>query len=89
MLRSHRADAAGAQPAGARSTAKSPRRDPPGGPRPPIDLAPASVHEAITRQMVERLAEDLAEIKGRLDGLLFMVAGAIVLDVVMRLAALR
>jgi hypothetical protein len=37
--------------------------------------------------MVERLADDLGEIKGRLDGLLFMVAGAIVLDVVMRLAA--
>ena len=89
MLRSHRANAAGAEPAAPRATAMPPRRDPPGGPRPPIDLAPASVHEAITRQMVERLAEDLDEIKGRLDGLLFMVAGAIVLDVVMRLAALR
>ena len=89
MLRSHRAGAAGAEPARARSTALPPPRDPPGGPRPPIDLAPASVHEAITRQMVERVAEDLAEIKSRLDGLLFMVAGAIVLDVVMRLAALR
>ena len=34
--------------------------------------------------MVEGLAEDLKEIRGRLNGLLWMVAGAIVLDVVMR-----
>lgn len=56
------------------------------GPGRTVDLAPASAYDALTRQMVERLAEDLGEIKGRLDGLLFMVAGAIVLDVVMRLA---
>lgn len=54
-----------------------------------VDLAPASAYEALTRQMVERLVVDLAEIKVRLDGLLFMVAGAIVLDVVLRVAALR
>lgn len=52
----------------------------------PVDLAPASAYEALTRQMVEGLAADLAEIKGRLDGLLFMVGGAIVLDVALRLA---
>lgn len=62
----------------------------PAGPTPgPVDLAPASAYEALTRQMVEGLAADLGEIKGRLDGLLFMVAGAIVLDVVLRVAALR
>lgn len=51
-----------------------------------VDLAPASAYEALTRQMVDRLTVDLAEIKSRLDGLLFMVAGAIVLDLVIRLA---
>ena len=35
--------------------------------------------------MVESLAEDLREIKGRLNGLLFMLTGAILLDVVERL----
>ena len=79
---------AGAEPAALRTPIGRPRVRP-DGPRPPVDLAPASAYEAITRQMVERLAEDLAQIKGRLDGLLFMVAGAIVLDVVLRLAALR
>ena len=51
-----------------------------------VDLGPASAYEAVTRQMVEGLAEDLKEIKGRLNGLLWMVAGAIVLDVVIRVA---
>lgn len=50
-----------------------------------VDLAPASAYEALTRQLVEGVTEDLDEMKGRLDGLLFMVAGAIVLDVALRL----
>jgi hypothetical protein len=63
-----------------------PFRERPGDAGRPVDLAPASAYEALTRQLVEGLAEDLDEIKGRLDGLLFMVAGAIVLDVALRLA---
>lgn len=51
----------------------------------PVDLRPASAYEAVTRQMVEGLAEDLREIKTRLNGLLFMLAGAIVLDGITRL----
>jgi hypothetical protein len=51
-----------------------------------LDLEPRTAHEAITRQMVVALAEDVAEVKTRLNGLLFMVAGAIVLEVVLRLA---
>ena len=79
--------ASGAEPAAFRTSIERPGERP-DGPRPPVDLAPASAYEALTRQMVERLAEDLEEIKGRLDGLLFMIAGAIVLDVVLRLAEL-
>ena len=51
-----------------------------------VELRPASAYEAVTRQMVEALAEDLREIKGRLNGLLWMLSGAIVIDVVIRLA---
>jgi len=51
-----------------------------------VDLSPASAYEAVTRQMVEALADDLREIKRRLDGLLWMVAGAIVIDIVIRLS---
>ena len=56
------------------------------GHRAPVDLAPGSAYEALTRQMVEALTGELDEIKGRLNGLLFMVAGAIVVDVALRLA---
>lgn len=57
------------------------------GPREPaIELGPASVYEAVTRQMVEALAEDIREIKTRVNGLLWMVAGAIVVDIAIRLA---
>jgi hypothetical protein len=60
---------------------------PPGDPPPlpdPIDLRPASAYEAVTRQMVESLAEDLREIKSRLNSLIFMMVGAILLDVLSR-----
>jgi hypothetical protein len=51
-----------------------------------VDLKPATAYEAVTRQMVEDLARELVDIKGRLNGLLFMVAGAIVVDLALRLA---
>jgi hypothetical protein len=54
--------------------------------RPSVEMRPGSAYEAVTRQMVEGLADELKEIRGRLNGLLWMVAGAIFLDVLMRLA---
>lgn len=50
-----------------------------------IDLRPANAYEAVTRQMVEDIAVELREIKGRLNSLLFMVASAMLLDVVARI----
>ncbi len=52
-----------------------------------VSLEPASAYEAVTRQMVLGLSEELREIKSRLNGLLFMVAGSVLLDVVLRLAS--
>lgn len=49
-----------------------------------VSLEPASAYEAVTRQMVVGLEEDLREIKARLNGLLFMVAGSVLLEVVTR-----
>ena len=57
---------------------------PPGQERPPVSLEPASAYEAVTRQMVLGLQEDLREIKGRLNGLIFLVAGAVLLDILSR-----
>jgi hypothetical protein len=51
-----------------------------------VTLEPGSVFEAVTRQMVEDLRREIGEIKARLNGLLFMVAGAVVVDVALRLA---
>lgn len=50
-----------------------------------VAMNPASAYEAVTRQMVEALAADLAEIKGRLNGLLWMLAGTMALDVALRM----
>jgi hypothetical protein len=53
--------------------------------REPVSLEPISAYEAVTRQMVVGLSEELREIKARLNGLLFMVAGSMLLEVVNRL----
>ena len=52
----------------------------------PVDLMPKSAHEAITRQMVTDLAADVAEVKTRVNAVLWLLAGAVAIDVVMRLA---
>jgi hypothetical protein len=51
-----------------------------------VDLAPLSTYEVVTRQMVESLSDDIREIKGRLNGLLWMVAGATLIDALIRLS---
>lgn len=51
-----------------------------------IGLGPATTYEAVTRQMVTAIDDDLREIKSRLNGLLFLVAGAVVTDLALRLA---
>ena len=50
-----------------------------------IDLAPKSAHEALTRQMVSDLAADLTEVKNRVNAMLWLVAGAVVVEGAMRL----
>ena len=62
------------------------RKGPTAPERPTVSLEPASAYEAVTRQMVVAVNEDLREIKARLNGLLFMVAGSVLLDVALRLA---
>ena len=50
-----------------------------------LDLSPKSAHEALTRQMVSDLAADLTEVKNRVNAMLWLVAGAVVVEVAMRL----
>jgi hypothetical protein len=51
-----------------------------------VDLSPKSAHEALTRQMVSDLAADLSELKSRVNAILWLVAGPVIVDVAMRLA---
>jgi hypothetical protein len=59
---------------------------PPAPPSPSdgIDLRPGSAYEAVTRQMVESLADDMKEIKTRLNNIFYMVIGAILIDILSR-----
>jgi hypothetical protein len=65
-----------------RESADGKASDGPGG---TIELGPVSVYEAVTRQMVESLRDELREIKGRLNTLLFMMVGAIMIELAMRI----
>lgn len=51
-----------------------------------VDLNPASAYEAVTRQMVNDLAREIADMRRRLDSLFYVVVSAIIVDVLLRLA---
>jgi hypothetical protein len=53
--------------------------------REPVDDRPRSVYEIVTRQMLEELKADVGEVKGRVNTLLWLVAGAVLLEFVVRL----
>lgn len=50
-----------------------------------VDLEPASTYEVVTRQMVDSLQEELREIRGRINGLLFLLVGMMIGEVLLRL----
>ncbi len=62
--------------------------DPPHPPHPPLDLSPVSAYEIVTRQLVEATQRDVTEIKARINNLMVMVAGALVVNILLRLAGL-
>lgn len=60
---------------------------PPTEPPEPLDLSPSTTFEALTRQMVETLVDEVREIRTRLNSLVFMMVGAMLLDVIARIVA--
>ncbi len=60
----------------------------PGEPPRPLDLSPVSAYEIVTRQMIEATQRDVAEIKGRINNLMVMVCGAVLVNIVLRMAGL-
>jgi hypothetical protein len=57
-----------------------------GAERTPVDLAPSSTYEALTRQMVEHVAADVAAIRERVDMLFYVVISSVAVEVLLRLA---
>jgi hypothetical protein len=49
-----------------------------------VNEKPRSVYEIVTRRMLEDLREDVAEVKGRVNALLWLMAGAILAEFVLR-----
>lgn len=54
----------------------------------PLDLRPGCVYGVITRERVDDLTNELREIKARLNYLFSLVAGAIIVDVLLRISGL-
>lgn len=50
-----------------------------------IDMEPASAYEAVTRQMVMGVRDELREIRGRINGLIFLLIGTVIGEVLLRL----
>ena len=53
-------------------------------PSAPISLTPGCAYGVRYAQLLEDLQKDLAEVKTRLNGLLFLLAGAVALELLMR-----
>lgn len=50
-----------------------------------LDLTPGCTFGALVEQRLEHIESELVEAKGRLNGLIFLVVGAVVVEIVMRL----
>lgn len=56
-------------------------------PQPKVDMAPGCAYGALVSERLKELEKELSEVKARLNGLIFLVVGAVVVQVVLRLAA--
>lgn len=70
----------------ARAIARLRGAPPPTG-REPLELMSAPAFRAIVADKLRSLERDVAEVRSRVNGLLFVVAGAVVTQVVLRLFA--
>ena len=50
-----------------------------------VNQEPLSVYELLTRQMLEQVKADVAEVKSRVNTLFWLVVGAMLVEVVMRM----
>lgn len=52
--------------------------------RDPVDLAPGTAYEVVTRTKLEELAHDVDKIRERIDGIFWLIAASIVVQIVLR-----
>lgn len=52
---------------------------------PALDLAPTNTFEALLDERIKALEKALGEVKGRINGLLLTVVGAVIVEVVLKL----
>jgi hypothetical protein len=52
-----------------------------------IDLAPASGFDVLIQERIRGLDEGLGEVRSRVNGLIFLVAGVVIVQVVLRVFA--
>ena len=52
-----------------------------------VKVGPSSAYEAVTRSMVDGLADDVKEIRNRINGMFWLIAGTVTIDLVMRIAS--
>jgi hypothetical protein len=52
--------------------------------RDPVDLTPGTAYEVVTRAKVDELANDVKEIRDRIDGIFWLIAASIVVQIALR-----
>ncbi len=53
-----------------------------------VEVGPSSAYEAVTRSMVDGLADDVKEIRNRINGMFWLIVGTVTIDLVLRIAGL-
>jgi len=53
-----------------------------------VEFGPGTVYEVVTRNMVNSLSDDVREIRNRINGLFWLLAGTVAADLVMKALAL-
>ncbi|GBD11292.1 hypothetical protein HRbin23_00947 [bacterium HR23] len=50
---------------------------------PPVDLRPPTAFDALLEQRISALERSLEDLKGRVNGLIFLVIGAVVVQIIL------
>ncbi len=57
--------------------------------RTPVDISPGCAFGAVVDQRLKDMSEQIEELKGRINGLIFLVIGAVIVELVMRFITIK